>query len=137
MPNHKILPEASNMGTVTCLYNNSFMLYCCRTMRCTCINCTSIVHEKLFQCSMHGAISAAWRWATYDDTMTDSNWRYNTEVTNGTSNTAAVRCPKHNLPLDDIPTPPPTLTKGKTSNYQCFLTCWGKLPSVRVIWERI
>ena len=44
--------------------------------------------------------------------MTDPNWRYSTEVTNGTSNVSAGRCPKHNLPLDDIPTPPPTLTKG-------------------------
>ena len=48
----------------------------------------------------------------YDIKMTDPNWRYGTEVTNGTSNVSAGRCPKHNLPLDDIPTPPPTLTKG-------------------------
>ena len=47
--------------------------------------------------------------------MSDSNWRYNTEVTNGTSNTTPGRCPKHNFPLDDIPTPPRNkkLTKGK------------------------
>ena len=46
--------------------------------------------------------------------MSDSNWRYNTEVTNGTSNTTPGRCPKHNFPLDDIPTPPRNkkLTKG-------------------------
>ena len=48
----------------------------------------------------------------YDIKMTDPNWRYGTEVTNGTSNVSAGRCPKHNLPLDEIPTPPPTLTKG-------------------------